>query len=351
MQAYRLGAIACALCLLAACAADSAGEASKGGSGAGVDATSSAGGDASFGGQDVPPLGDDDSSALGVDASGLDEVAGGGGLDTVPAGTPDAQSSSDLNVGGGDTPGVPEQLTGAVIVFEVDTDSAGTNRGNAGAAFGDPVNPEPPSVVLGGCGVFGQAAGTNPVAPKASADAGLIQVTGTVVPVDLTFGAGGPGVYGSSLADDNAEVFGKPGAPITVTGLGGADVAPFQGQLVTPEPVVIKQPGLGLASYISTGDALTIAWNADPQTTSTVVSLAPVGLDLQPVKGSRIECTLAGDPGTFTVPAQAMKRMPSSFGTRIILAVTRVQSTTVDADGTAVTLAVTTTRAGIASAK
>jgi hypothetical protein len=240
-------------------------------------------------------------------------------------------------------------IEGGVLVYELDAPTPDYNRGNALARFGLPDDDAGAGTGVGPCVIREQTAGYVG-APEPSLDAGFVRITGTSQTIELIRAAEPPYDYVSNLAESNPEILGKAGTLVQVTGTGGVDVPAFSGEVPTPAPVKIEAPALGFEYALNTAEALPVVWEP-AEATSTVVSVLPVALDLTPVNGVAIHCTLVGDPGKFTVPQEAMKQLPGSFGTRLVVSVTRAQSVVVDAGGVPVKLAITTTRAGIANAK
>lgn len=343
----RLGGAAL---LVAASGCDAGGSASGGAASGSFDA---AYGDANAGvAEDAAP---EDAGAVGAPDATADDAQA---ADALEPGGPDAvgwpwdvTDSSDQT--GGRTPDaavMPGDLQGGVLIFEVDTGSVDYDRGNAVASFGWAPDLPLPVYSLGPCDIFHQGQAPEPEPP--SADAGVIEITGTAIPVELQRSPE-DGVYRSSLPDTNAEILSTYDTPIHVVSIGGADVPPFSGDLPTPAAVQITKPSLGLTSFVSTSEPMPVGWSADSpgKVARTLITVSPVGFDLQPIKGEYVLCTVAGDATEFTVPQEAMAALPSSFGTRLVVSVTRVVEAHVDAGGVPVTLAATASFGGVASAK
>lgn len=306
--------------------------------------------------------GGSDATATGLDAS---SEPGGGGAADMDGYEPDAAAGADAAktsedggpadaAGGGgwlDGPVPRSDLAGWVLVYELDTGSGELDRGNALAAFGPPNTPAEAEARFGPCDIMAQAPDVLP-AITPGADAGPISIAGTAIPLELTW-TPYDAVYVSSVPESNATVLGKADAPILVTAAGGTHVPPFSGTIVTPAAVELSTPELGLTSQVGTDEPLGLSWIQDTpgKVTRTTVVVAPVGLDLKPIKGKSVVCTVPGDPGALTIPLGAMQSLPSSFGTRLVVSVTRVVETVVDAGGVPVTLAATATFGGVATAK
>lgn len=292
-------------------------------------ASGSSVGDAAFGGPDLV-------------GSGLDGGQDASADDVAAQDAPDQGAAAPETAGGG-------PVQGAVLIFELDTGTASYDRGNAAASFGPLPEDSPPSYTAAPCEVRWH--GTE-APPGPSADAGVIQITGTAIPVDLQR-APESGVYRSSLPDTNADIFAKGGGPIHVASTGGAEVPPFSGDLPAPAPVQITAPALGLTSFVSTSEPMTVTWTADApgKVARTLVGVSAVGLDFKPISGDAVVCTVPGDATTVTVPKEAMAALPGSFGTRLVVSVTRVVEAHVSAGGVPVTLAATASFGGVASAK
>lgn len=325
----------------------------------------SADGDAAFYGDAGGPGAAD--SAGGAPGDGAATGGNGGNGSSAPDGgaEPDDAAAADTakggpgdgetpDAGGGgwlDGPAPRGELLGAVAVFEIDTGSADLDRGNAVAHFGPPEPPPEADARFGPCDVLPQAPNLEPQ-PHPGADAGTITITGAAIPVELTWSAY-DATYASSVPASNAAILAKPDTPIQVSATGGAHVPPFSGSVATPAPVELLSPTLGLTAQVATTEPLPLSWTQDSpgKVTRTVVALAPVGFDFKPIKGAAIVCAVPGDPGALTVPADAMAALPSTFGTRLVVSVTRTVETTVDAGGVPVTLAATATYGGVATAK
>jgi hypothetical protein len=210
--------------------------------------------------------------------------------------------------------------------------SSALNRAGASADLRPEPLLDPP--MLDRCTVV-TVAPTQPPAAPASLDAGPITITGALRPVTLAWSAalaGGRG-YASNLDAELEQILPAPGALVTATAAGGADVPGFAVSVGTPAPVVISAPSSSFFDSVDHTASLPVRWNAADGET-TVISLNVIDGQYQPAAGDAVVCTLSGDPGQFTVPASAMSRLPTGNGYRVIVGVTRVRSATANvADG------------------
>jgi len=246
--------------------------------------------------------------------------------------------------------GLPSTDTeGGILILEIDTD-LDFNTANVGAAFGPPLVIEPAAFMIGQCRIDG-AADEN-TSPEPSLDAGTLSITGTTTPATLTWeSVDNVFTYVSSLSENQADLLGAAGDLISIEGNGGMDVPAFSGTMETPPRVEIKSPALGLTTSIDTSNALTVSWNGGTSAGTVLVVLGTLDYAFQPMGGPTVTCILENDPGTYTVPSEAMKELPSSLLSKVIVSVTRIHTTTLDADGVPVHVNISHTQAGIANAK
>ena len=274
---------------------------------------------------------------------------GGGGTDTgatdlgaspdLPAVVPDASSTRDT--GGG------EPVSGGVVVWQAESDMVDLAGVTAGFRRGG--EQEPAGQRFGAC-LAVPVDPSRPAAPAASLDAGTILVTGTSAEVTMTFTdplpAGGRG-YASSLPQETESLHPAAGASITARAAGGADLPAFTLVTPTPAPVRMTRPSGGFFDSISADRALEVAWNA-AEADTVVVGVGIIDVEVlagsyEAVAGDSLLCTLEGpDPGTYTIPAEAMARLPGrGQGYYARVSVTRVRTTRSPLPDGEVSLAVT----------
>ncbi len=285
-----------------------------------------------------------------LDAGPGDQTAaadpGPGAPDQTDAATPDA-AAPDAAAGdtAGELPGRPDAAAslrpaGGVLVFEARSEFL--NRANASAGFTEYRETEPVGTPYGPCVVV-FADPDAPKDPPQSLDAGPIAITGTTPAVMLGYfdplAAGGKG-YQSSLAETNETLLPAEGAPVTAEARGGADLPAFSITVATPTPMTVTAPAGGLFSSIAAGVALDVAWTPGNGET-TLVSVNVLNGQFKAVAGNTILCTLTGDPGALTVPAEAMQTLPSGIGYRALVGVTRIRTAKVPLLAGEVTLGVT----------
>ena len=108
---------------------------------------------------------------------------------------------------------------------------------------------------------------------------------------------------------------------------------------------------MGLMKSVDTSNPLTITWNGGSTAGTVLVVLGALDYAFQPMDGPTVTCVLESDPGTYTIPSEAMKELPSSLLSKVIISVTRIHTTTLDADGVPVHVNISHTHAGVANAK
>lgn len=93
----------------------------------------------------------------------------------------------------------------------------------------------------------------------------------------------------------------------TVTGPGGADVGPFTAMLSIPAPAVwTNQAGL---NTVTRANGLTINWTGGAS--QYIVISGGSFTDTTLNTGAIFQCLVAGDAGTFTVPANVLLALPA----------------------------------------
>jgi hypothetical protein len=269
----------------------------------------------------------DTPAEVGNQDAGVDDVL----VDTVEDVGPDTQK-----------PPFASGVSGSVVIVEVK--SSQLNSGAVNAHFTTSPAPAPnPVAEYGPCKVLYSAGNMNNAAVP-GLDAGSVVVTGLNTPVTLNASSQGGGVvYSSGLAANQDSIF--QAGTISVNAQGSEQMAPFQGQVATPSLVNLTQPSSG--SSFDTQKSLAIQWNAG-NGSAVNIDLFVVTIDGDPLAGNTISCTLAGDPGSYTIPSGAMNMLPgkgSLFSPDILVyAVSRVTSTQVTLQDSAGTVSIVAIR-------
>jgi hypothetical protein len=278
-----------------------------------------AGADASDSGEAVPD-GFGGFSQDGQGGGGADGEGGGTGAsdtddpaDTTPE--PDAEpgdvATPPEDTGAPDaTPdvGPTEPASGGVYIAQSDADEFPL------AAVGALYTTED----SGGATIIGEygacrvvTGGANPLDPTTlppGIDGGPASISGLAQPVQLTPvpQAGGAVTYSSGLSTELETIYGA--GSVTITSSGSAWVPAWSLTLPTPAEVTITAPEGGLFETIEKDSDLQVTWTPANGTNTEVSVVVTEGTDVKP--GNRIECSIAGDPGAFTIPKAAMGMLP-----------------------------------------
>lgn len=250
-------------------------------------------------------------------------------------------------------------VTGGVLVAQVEGQ---VQYGNLGVRYRWGTAPTATVVMdLGACKVV--TSNGDPTAPPPDPapglDGGAVTVTGLNQPMLLSPKDMGPQqgfVYDSGLAKDNTTILG--GAPsVSVQAAGGDHVSAWATSVAVPSPVTISSPSGGVFDTVNKDSSLTFQWNA---TGADQVNIFLFGANQDgAVAGNAVTCTISGDPGSFTVPAQAMQMLPGDGPMFpglpgedfIAYGVTRIVVSTVSVSGGSVALSVTRTDGNIVGIK
>ncbi len=220
--------------------------------------------------------------------------------------TPDADDVQEF-----DTPldPRPETLTGGVTLFESTIQAIpfflAIRRGNVAAAFVEPSPEDPPGEMIGNCtvGTFS----TEEAPPEFGYDAGEItlsdgQVTATLSPLT---GMDDGISYESSVAEDNDLLF-VPDSQVTITAAGGRHIRPFSATIDTPAEHQVTSP---VADATVGAGALPVTWSGANSGATVILTVTPHNDAYAFINGPSLTCTIEGDPGQFTIPAEAIARL------------------------------------------
>ena len=271
-------------------------------------------------GEDVPDELEDapedvEDEAIEGDAPEMEDV------DPEPDAEPDPDPDTPLDPR-------PELLVGGVSLFEAHLKAnffIQIRRGNAGAAF---VEPQPDGEIveeIGACDLVDVNTGSAP--PPFGYNAGPISLSNefeeaaSLTPEEQE---GGSFVYASSADVDNDTLF-APGSTVRVRGEGGNHVRRIRGEITTPEAHEVIVP---VADSTVTRDALEVVWSRGGSDHEVVVNVSPLNNSYAPVNGPGLTCVIEGDPGTLTIPAEAMARLQ---GPRLAITVIKLINQDVDA--------------------
>jgi len=244
-------------------------------------------------------------------------VAACGGDDASTADapvSPDAPGQPDA--GAPDASAVPRE--GIVILGEQVT------NGNASAAAGVTLSDGPlfggPTGSSGGCNVYLGVTDNG-------LSAGDITVTGTTVPLTLSPDGTTPPVNYSSTPSPPDDLL-TPGATLTITAAGAADVGAFSGTVVAPDPLA----GVTLPTEVSLTNATTVTWTA-----GTADEMWAWVLGIGGGANSDVVWCRMPDNGTFTFPSAALGMLPAA-DTMALVVLWRTNATPVTAGGMHVAL-------------
>ena len=271
--------------------------------------------DAAAGDRDAGPT-PSDAAAPGADAaqrdSGAERDTGRPGEDSGPDPTDTGQPPAGWDAGER-----PEHLSGVVNVTQVFVQALREEpfRGNGGAFF-DEAAALP---AIEGCVVVQPEA----PAPSPSYDAGVLRVSGGRRELVLTPAPAGGGLatYTSNLPEDNERLF-DAGDRLVFTGEGGPHVRPFEGELIAPARVSIREPAP--FPQPRSGAAVRVRWaaeGADGVLVSIVSKRGTFPNAPEPVEGPTILCG-GPDDGDEQVSAELMAQLPDGDG--FLLGVTRI---------------------------
>lgn len=223
----------------------------------------------------------------------------------------------------------PEVLTGGISLVESTIEVipffVAIRRGSAVAAFVEPSEDPPPLDTFGACDAltFDADAQNNPF----GYDAGELTLSDGVDTVTLSpqTGEDDSVTYTNGLPEDNDILF-PPGSEITIQGSGGRHIRPINGVITTPDAHTVTSPGAD--STIGAGP-LEVAWTGAGSQAQVIMTLTPHNNAYQFIDGVALSCVIDGDPGAFTVPAEAIAAMgaPQRIGIAVIKLVnTEVQA-------------------------
>jgi hypothetical protein len=291
--------------------------------------------------------GDPDSAASAdVDApledttTGLQDAA-----DAQPTETEDAASGQD-----GSPPPGPDVL-GIVTVRQVQGDIDALSGGYVEAWFGPAPKVGPPVETYGSCDVVPVAAFDSAYA-SSPWDAGPVSVHGIDVPIELARSEVEPDVwrYVTSPTRLPEALLPSEGEPLQISAEGGADVMPFEGSVTSPALIARQSPPMGPKTSLTLTQDLEITWNGGTDATRVVARIAGAAWDGVPLEGHALSCTLDTDTGSLVVSADALGAIPASFGTNVVISLTRIHETAVPAGPGVVLLRASHTQVGMSKA-
>lgn len=283
----------------------------------------------------VPPIGEGTpSDASAPDASPVESDALGDEDGESKEEVPDALSPADEDTaedslsppledtGSGEWEGM-EGIEGTLVLFDVDSSFADANVATLSGYFGAPEATDTVISEYGNCQVV-LSNGAGSIPQNDSLDAGLVVFSGLAVDANLTYTetADGPR-YVSSIGESFPDIF-LPGggSSIGVSSEGGVEFPAFSLTLATPDPVTILSPDLSGNDSIDPDAAFSLTWAPGTHVDFINVFLAGVNATGDVLEGPTVSCTLEGDPGALTIPAEAMQALPkesSLFGSGYIL--------------------------------
>lgn len=156
--------------------------------------------------------------------------------------------------------------------------------------------------------------------PNEGWSAGTIQMTGAAAPITLEPMGTAPTVTYEPTVEVLEDAF-TPGAVVTMTASGSADIPAFSGTVTAPD----KLAGWTAPAEISRAAGWSTTWTASSN--STEIWTYVIALNMS--AGRLLLCRTADD-GAYTVPPAALALIPQSF-TQALSAVIRVSRTDVTA--------------------
>ena len=243
--------------------------------------------------------------ADGTDSSSEGEDSGSEGVE---------EPGSDVVGTGDNTWEGMEGIEGVILISDVDSPFDEANVASVGAFFGEIPDSGAPIATYGDCEVI-PAANDESTPTTPSLDAGNIQLKGLTQDTLLIWGAQrGASVYSSNLPPTLPDILPSSGT-IQVTGTGGDEFPAFDLELNSPEPIIIEAPALGAEEKVDLSGPLTVTWTTSADADFMNIYIA--GIDLlsgELAEGPQVSCTVDGDPGTITIPTEALSMIPIESG-------------------------------------
>jgi uncharacterized protein (TIGR03437 family) len=170
---------------------------------------------------------------------------------------------------------------------------------------------------LGGCAVSSAAVKSISVPTPPGPDAGTITLTGPTGSVPVTpfpsANGGSSGVYSTTALP--AAFIPSTGATFTMKGSGGKDVGPFTTSISYPS--LLNWTNKGSLASIPRTQALNFTWTGAPAGSYLFLE----GYAQTPTAGALFTCTVAADPGQFTVPPYILQALPPGTGSLSMTAI------------------------------
>lgn len=170
---------------------------------------------------------------------------------------------------------------------------------------------------LGNCGVSFAPVKSISVPTPPGPDVGTITVTGPggSFPVTsfLSADGGSSGVYATTTLPPS---FIPPtGASFTMKGSGGKDVGPFTASISYPS--LLAWTNKSSVTSIPRTQGLNLTWTGAPAGSYLFLQ----GYSETPTAVALFGCTVAADPGQFTVPSYILQALPSGIGSLLMTAI------------------------------